>query len=189
MKTAIYICLSFIFVFNVALVSAEEKKAPAALAFKMKTLGGKEVSLDQYHGKVVLMVNVASECGLTPQYKQLQGLHEKYSEKGLAVVGFPCNQFGQQEPGTAQQIQKFCKENYGVEFDMFAKVDVNGDGACPLYKHLTQLETKPKGKGKIGWNFEKFLLNRQGEVIARYAPGTRPDAASVVKAIEDALGK
>ncbi len=167
----------------------ESKKVPTALAFKMKTLAGKEVELSKYQGKVLLIVNVASKCGLTPQYKQLQALHMKYAKQGLAVVGFPCNQFLGQEPGTAEQIQEFCRVNYGVQFDLFAKVEVNGDGACPLYKHLTALKTKPKGPGKISWNFEKFLISRDGKVVARFAPKTKPDAPEVVKAIEAELAK
>lgn len=169
--------------------TAEEKenKMPAALNFTMETLAGKEVSLDQYKGKVVMFVNVASECGLTPQYEQLQALHEQYSQQGLAIVGFPCNQFGQQEPGSAEQIQQFCRKNYGVEFDLFAKVEVNGDGACDLYKHLTQLDTKPAGSGKVAWNFEKFVLDRQGDVVARFDPRTTPDAPEVISVIESEL--
>ena len=158
-----------------------------ALSYDMKTLSGESVSLSKYQGKVVLMVNVASECGLTPQYEQLQALHQKYSEQGLAIVGFPCNQFGGQEPGTAEEIQQFCSKNYGVEFDMFAKVDVNGDGACDLYKYLTQLDTEPAGAGDIGWNFEKFLVGRDGNVLARYSPRTSPDAPEVIEAVEAAL--
>src|SRR5262245_52283895 len=137
-------------------------KKPAALDFKMKSLDGKDVDLAKYEGQVVLVVNVASACGLTPQYKQLEALHEKYGEKGLAVIGFPCNQFGEQEPGTAEEIKAFCKKKYDVKFDMFAKIEVNGDEACPLYKHLTGLETKPVGAGKISWNFEKFVIGRNG---------------------------
>ena len=169
--------------------SAAERDVPPALRFKMETLDGKQVELSKYHGKVVLVVNVASKCGLTPQYKQIEALHEKYAGKGLAVVGFPCNQFGQQEPGTAGQIREFCSKNYGVQFDMFAKVNVNGEEACDLYKHLKSLSTKPKGPGEIGWNFEKFLLNRRGDVIARFEPRTKPDAAEVVQAIEAALAE
>jgi glutathione peroxidase len=165
----------------------DQKKVPAVLNFKMTALDGKEVDLSKYDGKVVLIVNVASKCGLTPQYEQLQALHKKYSEKGLAIIGFPCNQFLQQEPGTADEIREFCRKNYGVTFDMFAKVDVNGDDACPLYKHLTALETKPTGAGKISWNFEKFLVNRHGDVVARFAPRTKPDDPDVVKAIEAEL--
>ena len=160
---------------------------PAALNFKMNSLDGKEVDLSKYDGKVVLIVNVASKCGLTPQYEQLQALHKKYSEKGLAILGFPCNQFSQQEPGTADEIREFCRANYGVTFDMFAKIDVNGDDACALYKHLTALETKPTGAGKISWNFEKFIINRHGDVVARFAPRTKPDDPDVLKVVEAEL--
>jgi glutathione peroxidase len=168
---------------------AADEKAPAALRFTMKSLAGKEVDLSQYRGKVVMIVNVASKCGLTPQYKQLQAIHEKYSKEGLAILGFPCNQFGQQEPGTAHEIGEFCRANYGVAFAMFAKIDVNGDGACPLYKYLKSLSTAPKGPGEISWNFEKFLLDRNGEVIARFAPRTKPDDSEVIKIIERELAK
>lgn len=167
----------------------KKKDPPKALSFKMKNLEGKEVDLAKYQGKVVLIVNVASECGLTPQYEQLQALHKKYADKGLAIVGFPCNQFGKQEPGSATEIREFCTKNYGVSFDLFAKVDVNGDGACDLYKHLTALDVKPKGKGNVNWNFEKFLLDREGKVIARYDPKTKPDAEEVISVIERELGK
>jgi glutathione peroxidase len=169
------------------LSAAEEANVPAALKFKMKTLAGKEIKLNQYRGQVVLIVNVASACGLTDQYQQLQALHEKYSSLGLKVIGVPCNQFGAQEPGTAKQIQAFCKKNYGVTFDLLAKVDVNGEKACGLYKHLTQIQTKPKGPGKIGWNFEKFILDRKGQIIGRFDPQTKPDDEAVVKLIKGAL--
>ncbi|MFK7821360.1 MAG: glutathione peroxidase [Planctomycetaceae bacterium] len=157
------------------------------LRFEMETLAGEKVALSKYKGNVVLMVNVASECGLTPQYEQLQALHKKYADKGLSVVAFPCNQFGGQEPGSADEIQEFCSTKYGVEFDMMAKVDVNGDGACDLYKHLTSLETQPQGSGDIGWNFEKFLVDRAGNVINRFSPRMTPEDAGVVAAIETAL--
>lgn len=129
--------LSVVLGMVVSSVGAEKdvKKVPDALNFKMRALDGKEVDLSRYQGKVVMVVNVASKCGLTPQYEQLQALHEKYREKGLAILGFPCNQFRAQEPGTAEEIKQFCRVNYGVTFDMFAKIEVNGDGACPLYKH------------------------------------------------------
>ncbi len=128
-----------------------------------------------------------SKCGLTPQYEQLQTLHEKYADKGLAIVGFPCNQFGAQEPGTPDEIREFCQANYGVTFDLFAKIDVNGEEACPLYKYLTSLDTKPKGEGKISWNFEKFIIGRDGKVLARFEPKTKPDDPSLVKLIETQL--
>jgi glutathione peroxidase len=174
---------------NLGVAADEGKKAPPALAFEMENLDGKKVSLDSYSGKVILVVNVASECGLTPQYEGLQGLYEKYKDKGLVILGFPCNQFGSQEPGTAVEIKSFCTKNYGVTFDMFAKIDVNGDKAAPFYKHLTSLDTKPKGSGKVGWNFEKFLIGRDGAVVARFAPTVAPDADDLVKQIEELLSK
>jgi glutathione peroxidase len=155
----------------------------------VKTLQGEEVDLAKYAGKVVMIVNVASKCGYTPQYKQLQQLHEKYAERGLAVLGFPCNQFLWQEPGSEAEIGEFCRMNYGVTFDMFAKVDVKGENACELYKFLTSLDTKPKEAGKISWNFEKFLVNRNGMVVARFGSGTKPDAPEVVEVIERELAK
>jgi glutathione peroxidase len=184
-------CFSLMAVMAIAcgVFAKEEAKVPAALNFSMKTLDGKAVELNKYRGKVVLIVNVASECGLTPQYEQLQALHEKYHGKGLAVVGVPCNQFGKQEPGSPAEIQEFCKKNYGVSFDLLAKVDVNGAEACDLYKHLKALDTKPKGPGDVSWNFEKFVINRQGEVVARFEPMTSPDAPEVIKVIEAELAK
>ncbi|MEM7313291.1 MAG: glutathione peroxidase [Planctomycetota bacterium] len=167
----------------------KKAKPPAALAFKMKKLDGKEVPLSQYQGKVVMVVNVASECGLTPQYEQLQALHKKYGKQGLAILGFPCNQFGRQEPGSAKEIQAFCSKNYGVKFDMFSKVDVNGKDACDLYKHLTAQKIKPAGTGKIKWNFEKFVIGRDGKPVARFAPRTAPDSKEVIKTIESELKK
>ena len=179
----------FFAVSTVTSLGSGEDNTPSALKFKMKTLAGKEVELAKYKGKVVLFVNTASECGLTPQYEQLQSLHAAFADKGLAVVGVPCNQFGGQEPGTSKEITAFCQENYGVTFDMLAKVDVNGEKACPLYKHLTALETKPKGSGKIGWNFEKFVLDRKGNVVGRFAPNTSPDDSAILKLIETHLAK
>lgn len=158
-----------------------------ALRFKMQSLDGKEVDLADYAGKVVLIVNVASKCGFTSQYAQLQELYEKYSVQGLEVLGFPCNQFLRQEPGTASEIGEFCRKNYGVTFDMFAKVEVNGEKACPLYKLLTSLDTQPKGAGKISWNFEKFVLDRAGMVVGRFGPATKPDAPEVIALIEREL--
>lgn len=157
---------------------------------EMKTLDGKKVNLaKKYDDKVVLLVNVASKCGYTKQYKELQALHEKYAEDGLAVVGVPCNQFGGQEPGTASEIADFCEKNYGVKFDLMAKVDVNGEDAAPLYKYLTSEETNPEHGGKIKWNFEKFLFDRDGQLVARYESKVRPDAPEVVEAIETELAK
>nr|WP_197452570.1 glutathione peroxidase [Rosistilla carotiformis] len=155
--------------------------------FKMESIDGKSVDLAQYKGKVILVVNVASACGLTPQYEGLEALYEKYKDKGLVVLGFPCNQFGKQEPGTSAEIQAFCKSNYDVSFPMFAKVEVNGEEACPLYKHLTAVDTKPKGAGKVSWNFEKFLVDGHGHVVGRYSPQTEPDDAELTQQIESLL--
>jgi glutathione peroxidase len=166
-----------------------EEKAPAALNFTMKSITGKEVNLADYKGKVLLVVNVASKCGLTPQYEELEALHEKLNDKGLVVMGFPCNQFGKQEPGTDAQIAEFCEATYKVKFPMFSKVDVNGEEAAPLYKYLTSVETKPKDKGDITWNFEKFVIGKNGEVVARFAPRTAPDSKEVMAVIEAELAK
>ncbi|MEX2188572.1 MAG: glutathione peroxidase [Pirellulales bacterium] len=155
----------------------------------MTTLDGKDVDLAKYKGKVVIIVNVASRCGNTPQYEQLQSLHAKYGQQGLAILGFPANEFGKQEPGTNAEIAEFCTKNYGVEFDMFAKVVVKGEGQCDLYKFLTSKETNPKFAGDITWNFEKFLIGRDGQVKARFSPRTKPDAEEVIKAIEAELAK
>ena len=177
-------------------VSAEDQaaekpaaKTPAALNFKVQSLEGKEVDLAQYQGKVVLVVNVASKCGLTPQYKALEALYKKYNGQGLVILGFPCNQFNGQEPGTAEEIRKFCTTNYNVTFPLMAKVEVNGAGACDLYKYLKALDAKPKGPGEITWNFEKFVIGRDGEVVARFQPRTTPDADEVISVIEKELAK
>jgi glutathione peroxidase len=162
---------------------------PTALSFSMKSIDGAEVALSKYKGNVVMFVNVASKCGRTPQYEQLQLLHEKYSEQGLSIVGVPCNQFGGQEPGTETEIAEFCQKNYGVEFDMLAKVDVKDKTKCELYKHLTSLSLAPVGNGDIKWNFEKIVLNRKGEPIARFGSKVKPDNSDVVAAIETALAE
>ena len=159
------------------------------LRFTMKSLDGEEIDLAKYEGQVVMIVNVASKCGYTGQYEQLQQLHEKYSQQGLVILGFPCNQFLGQEPGSAEEIKEFCRANYGVAFDLFAKVEVKGENSCELYKFLTSLDTKPKGAGKIGWNFEKFLVDRRGYVVARFGSGTKPDSPEVVELIERELAK
>ena len=156
--------------------------------FEMKKLEGGEMSFQDLAGKVSLVVNVASECGLTPQYEGLQKLHEKYADRGFAVLGFPCNQFGGQEPGTAAQIQTFCEQRYGITFPMFEKIEVNGEGAHELYQWLEREETEPEGPGNITWNFEKFLIGKEGEVLARFSPKVPPDDPALIGAIEKALG-
>jgi glutathione peroxidase len=144
--------------------------------FSAKTLAGKEVSLRDYAGKVILVVNTASKCGFTPQYRGLEKLYQDYQDRGLVILGFPCNQFGQQEPGTASQITEFCELNYGVTFPVFDKVDVNGPGAHPLFNFLVDEKPGLLGSKKIKWNFTKFLVNRQGEVVRRFAPLATPAA-------------
>ncbi|MHB8885792.1 MAG: glutathione peroxidase [Methylovirgula sp.] len=142
--------------------------------FSAKKLGGEEISLDTFRGSVLLIVNVASKCGFTPQYEGLEALYRKYSAKGLAVLGFPCNQFGGQEPGDASEIAQFCSRTYDVTFPMFEKIDVNGTGAHPLYQFLKAEQTGVLGTEPIKWNFTKFLVDRQGQVMGRFAPTTKP---------------
>lgn len=165
------------------------KTVPPVLNFKMKSLDGKDVDLSQYQGKVVLFVNVASRCGYTPQYKGLQALHDKYAKEGLAIVGVPANNFGKQEPGTNEEIAEFCDKNYGVKFDMLAKVEVKGDDQTPLYKYLTSKETDPKFGGPIKWNFTKFLISRKGEIVNRFESGVAPESPKLIAAVEAELAK
>lgn len=166
-----------------------EKANETVLDHEVKTLEGKKVDLSEYKGKVLLVVNVASRCGATPQYSALQGVYNVYKDDGLVVLGFPCNQFGKQEPGSADQIREFCTQNYGVTFPMMAKIDVNGEDASPFYKELTATETKPKKAGPVGWNFEKFLIGKDGNVAARFGTSTEPDDPEVIAAIKAELAK
>jgi len=170
-----------------AVAAENSKDVPPVLQFKTKSLDGKDVDLAQYKGKVLLIVNTASKCGYTPQYKGLEALHEKYAKEGLAVLGFPCNQFGHQEPGSPQQIRDFCTSKYQVTFDLFEKINVKGPKQAPLYKWLTSPEATPSDPGLVGWNFEKFLVGRDGAVIRRFSPRVKPEAPEVVSAIEAAL--
>ena len=153
--------------------------------FTVDDIQGQPVNLDRYKGKVLLVVNTASQCGFTPQYKGLEALYRKYRDRGLEVLGFPCNQFGAQEPGSEQEIATFCSTNYDVTFPMFAKVDVNGDKAAPLYRHLKPAKPGLLGTQAIKWNFTKFLVDRDGKVVARYAPNDTPESfdADVAKAL------
>jgi glutathione peroxidase len=170
---------------------ADEKKSevPKSLSFKMKDINEETVELAKYQGKVIVFVNVASNCGYTSQYEGLQKLFEKYKEKGLVVVGVPCNQFGGQEPGTNKKIMEFCKSTYDVSFDMLGKVDVKDNTACDLYKYLTSVKTEKVEPGPVKWNFEKFLVGKDGEVIARYPSAVKPDDSKFIAAIESALAK
>jgi glutathione peroxidase len=143
--------------------------------FSADSLGGVPVDLEQYRGKVLLIVNTASECGYTPQYKGLEAVYRQFKDKGIEVLGFPCNQFGKQEPGTADDIGAFCEKNYGVTFPLFAKINVNGADAHPLYKHLKSHARGVLGTAAIKWNFTKFLVKKDGTVYKRYAPQTAPE--------------
>ncbi len=174
-----------------AVAVADDKPKEATmtgpLQFKMKDIAGKEVDLATYKGKVVLVVNVASKCGYTKQYKGLQELYDKYKADGLVVIGVPANEFGGQEPGQDDEIAKFCESKYGVTFPMMGKVVVKGEGKAPLYKHLTEKETNPKHAGEIGWNFEKFLISRNGEVVGRYKSSVDPLADTLTEAVKKEL--
>jgi len=154
---------------------------------ELKTLGGEPATLGDYAGSAVLVVNVASQCGLTPQYEGLQRLQDQFAGRGFTVAGFPCNQFGAQEPGTAGEISEFCSVNYGVTFPMFAKIDVNGPARHPLYAELEQTPDAEGTAGDVQWNFEKFLIGKDGSVLARFRPLIEPEATEVVTAIEASL--
>jgi len=154
----------------------------------MKTIDGRDQALSVYRGKTLLVVNVASQCGLTPQYAALQRLYQEYGGRGFAVLGFPCNQFGGQEPSSEADVKAFCATTYGVTFPLFAKIDVNGARRAPLYQWLTSQPTRPDGPGDIEWNFAKFVVDRSGGVVARFEPQTGPEAPEVREAIEKALG-
>lgn len=155
--------------------------------FSLRTIDGTPQTLGDFRGKVLLIVNTASQCGLTPQYTALEKLYRDHKSKGLVVLGFPCNDFAAQEPATEAEIKSFCSTKYNVSFPMFAKVKVLGDGRTPLYAHLTTQNTQPEGPGDVSWNFAKFLIGKNGEVLARFSPRTAPDAPEVLSAIQRAI--
>jgi glutathione peroxidase len=155
----------------------------------LKTLQGKDAKLSDYKGKALMIVNVASKCGNTPQYATLEALQKKYEGKGFTVLGFPCNQFGGQEPGTAEEIQTFCATNYGVTFPIMSKIEVNGPGRSDVYKTLTQFADSSGHSGDIRWNFEKFVVSADGKQITRFSPKTKPDDPTVIASVENALPK
>jgi glutathione peroxidase len=155
----------------------------------LQTLSGDRATLGDFAGSAILVVNVASKCGLTPQYEGLQRLHDRFVEHGFTVAGFPCNQFGEQEPGTPEEITEFCSVNYGVTFPLFAKIDVNGPGRHPLYAELTEVADADGEAGDIQWNFEKFLIGRDGRVLRRFRPLTDPEAPELVSALEASLAR
>jgi glutathione peroxidase len=163
----------------------EQKEAPVGVhQFTVSTITGAAKSLADYKGKALLIVNVASECGYTKQYKGLEELHQQYKDKGLAVLGFPSNDFGGQEPGTEAEIKQFCERNFGVSFDLFAKLNAKSEPLAPLFGHLT---TQPGLEGAVGWNFNKFLVGKDGRLIARFGSSTKPLSDELVRAIEAAL--
>lgn len=167
--------------------SAQAATTPSLYDIPLEDIDGKKTSLKAYQGKVLLIVNVASKCGLTPQYKALEALYQKYKDKGLVVLGFPCNDFGSQEPGTLAEIKSFCTDKYQVTFPLFSKLHVKGDEQHPLYRELTG-KTSPY-PGEIKWNFGKFLIGRDGKILKRFEPKVTPEVSEVTEAIESALGK
>jgi glutathione peroxidase len=176
----------------VALSRANDKTETATVAnsiydFSLKNIDGKETSLADYRGKVVLVVNVASRCGFTPQYEGLEKVYLKYKDRGLVILGFPANNFGGQEPGSNEEIKSFCSLKYNVTFPMFAKISVKGDDIHPLYKYLTDKQSDPQFGGDVKWNFNKFLIGRDGKIIGRFEPAVKPESPEVAQAIEHAL--
>ena len=176
----------------VALSRTNDKMEAATVAnsvydFTMKDIDGKETNLAQYRGKVLLLVNVASRCGFTPQYEGLEKVYLKYKDRGLIILGFPANNFMSQEPGTNEEIKTFCSLKYNVTFPMFSKISVKGDDIHPLYKYLTDKQSDPQFGGDVKWNFNKFLVGRDGRIIGRFEPPVKPESPEVTQAIDKAL--
>lgn len=174
---------------RVAPADESAKKPNSVLAFQVKDIDGQPVDLQKYKGEVLLIVNTASQCGYTPQYTGLEATYRKYKAQGFEVLAFPANEFGKQEPGTNADIKSFCSSKYNVSFPLFSKIVVKGEAIHPLYQFLTSAETDPKFAGPIPWNFSKFLVNRKGEVIARFEPKDKPESEKVTKEIEKALAE
>lgn len=185
-KMSIFVFVILAFVFSGFTLG---DKAPSVYEFQVKDIDGHPVSLSQYKGKVAMIVNVASKCGFTPQYEGLQKIYEKYGDKGLVVLGFPSNSFRNQEPGTNAEIKEFCTSKFGVTFPMFEKISVLGDDIHPLYKFLTEETGNPQFSGDIQWNFTKFLIGRDGTILARFQTPEKPESKKVTGAIEKALSK
>jgi len=188
--TKLFTLLAVLLSFSFAFAGDDAKKGndtvPPVLNYKMKSLGGQDVDLSQYQGKVLLMVNTASKCGYTPQYKDLEAVYKKYHEKGFEILGFPADNFGHQEPGSDKQIAEFCEKNFGVTFPMFSKVSVKGDDQVPLFKYLT---ANAPETGEIKWNFEKFLISKDGKIAHRFRSKANPSSDEVTQAIEHELAK
>jgi glutathione peroxidase len=190
MQNKILILFMGLFIWSIT-VSAQTKEKQMEqraklYSFVMKTIDGKNKPLSDYKGKVLMIVNVASKCGHTPQYKGLEGIYKKYKDRGFMILGFPANNFLWQEPGTNDEIKKFCTLNYGVTFDMFAKISVKGSDQHPLYQYLTNESVVP---GSVKWNFQKYLVDRNGNVVAKFTPGTEPIEKEVVDKIEQLLNE
>jgi glutathione peroxidase len=168
---------------------AVDKQLDSIWSTPIKTLKGEPTTLAAYKGKAIMVVNVASKCGMTPQYSTLEALQKKYAAKGFTVIGFPCNQFGGQEPGTAEEIQEFCATNYGITFPIMEKIDVNGDTRHPIYKALTPIADVAGKNGDIRWNFEKFVVSADGKKVTRFSPKVKPEDPTVIAAVEAALPK
>ena len=179
--------IAFALTASLTLLSTAAFGASSVYDFTLNSLMGTPTPLASFKGKVILIVNVASQCGYTPQYEGLQALYAKYKDQGLVVAGFPANNFGQQEPGANEEIGAFCRSKYGVTFPMFAKISVLGSDQAPLYKFLTEKAANPKTGGEIQWNFTKFLVDRNGKVIERFEPEVEPQSPEIVSAIEGAL--
>lgn len=186
MKQIIAMCLVAAITIAATAQTKKENAMSPIYNFTMKTIGGNEKSLSSYKNKVVIIVNVASFCGYTPQYKELESLYTMYKEKGFVILGFPANNFGQQEPGSDSDIKNFCESKYNVSFDLFSKISVKGNDQHPLYKYLT---TETDFKGDIGWNFTKFLVDKNGNVVAKYPSATKPLAKEVTQKVEELLAR
>jgi len=171
----------------VTTATADGKNPSSIYDFTMKNIDGKDVPLGQYKGKLLLIVNVASQCGNTPQYKDLEALYQKYKDRGFVILGFPANNFGAQEPGTDAEIKAFCETNYHVTFDMFSKISVKGPDQHPLYRYLTSTETDPNYAGDVKWNFQKYLVGKDGKVLAKFLSKVQPLSPEVTAAIDNAL--
>lgn len=180
---------TFAFLLVGAMLTAASGFAASVYDYTLKSIGGKPKSLSDFKGDVVLLVNVASRCGYTPQYEGLESLYKKYKDQGLVIVGVPANNFGGQEPGTNEEIQTFCKSKYGVTFPMMAKVSVKGEDKTPLYQYLTDKSANPQTGGEIQWNFTKFLVGRDGKILSRFDSKVAPDNPELVSAVESALKK
>lgn len=173
-------------IFSLMAITTTDKSADSVYDFSLTDINGEDMPLNKYNGKVLLIVNTASECGFTPQYKDLQALYEEYRDEGLVVLGFPANNFGGQEPGTDEEIKQFCEVNYSVTFPMFSKISVKGDDQHPLFSYLTSAPN-PDFTGEIKWNFEKFLIDKEGELTRRFRSDTEPKNNKILKAIESTL--